>query len=244
MANAITNLFAKKTEPAIARPAHEELTQHLAAITAIADERKAIAQRASTAQLNIATAERHAASIKQAQEVIDSKLGDARYAGLPEPDLTADRKILADLERTSAGVIEAGRVAAVMHPRLQADNNTRGAKLAALQEMTNRLLWQAALEVAGSYGPELLEAEEQLNAVHRKAFVAALAADNISDVGKFGKYMGSKLYMSLRITKPELPAFWPTLLSREQMERQRQEDWVAMQSEASRLIDVLLNGEE
>jgi hypothetical protein len=241
---ALTSIFAKKAEPAVARAAHEALTKHLAAITALQGERDVIAEKARLARVHIDTAGQHEASIARAQAAIDAKLGDARYADLPAPDLTAERKVLADLQNRSAAVMELGRVARTMQPRIEADLKAHATKAENMRLAMQRLLWDAALEVVGNYGPELLEAEAKLKAVHRKAFVAALAADSIAMTARFGGFVGSERYHELKITKPDMPAFWPTVMSPYGAQVAREEDLRAIQNEANRLIHVLLNSEE
>jgi len=224
-------------------PALTTLNDHQAVDRELVNQLNLLNRRFPSADNDVRLAAAMEHDITARREQIDGKIAEARYSQTETPDLTQDRRALADLESRFKPVSETARAAKVLIPRLHADIDALRTRRQEHRRDTNRLLWLAAREQAASYAADFAEKEAAFRAAHRAAFVAAAAADKIAMEQAFGDFLGADLYYQLNISRPLHPAFDPNPLLPEEAQARRRTDALALQQEADQLMASLLNPE-
>lgn len=196
------SILKKSPAPPATAPARAALAAHMAAIAALGRQRQELAERDTAARRDVEAAHQLEAEISALGAAIDQAEADARYAGTPPPALTVERAALAAAQAKHGRLASVSRAAAIAHRRYAADMAELTRQQTDLSATVPQLLHAALMESIGDYRQEFEEAERLLLAARRKAFTAALAADQVALVHKFGVFCGSALYGELNITRP------------------------------------------
>jgi hypothetical protein len=222
----------------------EELAAELDALDSMNVERSKLNTRMAQIRNDKAATEEAEGRLQGMRDGIDIALAEARINDAPAPDVSEQRRALADAEKQIVGMRENVRVNALLLPRLQATFD----QLTTLSEQTKpkitRMVWYACQEEMASHAAELAAAEEMLRAVHRKVFIAAKAADNIAQASRYGQFVASGRFGDLNISKPLHGAFFLNAQTPEQEHNARIADVTALAREADQFINYLLSRRE
>jgi hypothetical protein len=204
------------------------------------EKRLALGERDTKARREIEAAAKAAAQVDAIQADIDGRVAAAKYADQPYPDVTAQHRALAEAKDNHQRLAANARAAAHLRGLLASDMAALHGEIVELNKLTDRLVHAALVERMASYAPALADAERRLCAVHRQAFVAALAADRIAMAKQYGEFYGSALFAELHISKPMHPSYFPVVVPPDTAQAQRVADYRAMEKEADQLLHSLL----
>lgn len=236
------SLFKTSEPEAPVRPARAALRDHLDIDQGIVKQIAEINARLRIINDDIKAADSMSATIHAQREAIDARLAEARYRDAPAPDVTAERRALADIEQRFVKIAELARIGAVVKPKLQTDADVLVTKRHELKPATDRLLWAAIVEEGVSHLAKYLDARKAMIAIAHKTFGAFLAADTIAKENSFGVFNGSSLYNDMHIPLPTHPAYQRSAPGPEAARRQRSDDAALVSGEAADLVNRLLNG--
>jgi len=234
----------KKTPPLTTiGPARAALTDHIATRRSVLDRIATLDRRIGDGHADIARLDGLRSEITARRNAIDSQEADAFYSGDDPPDLSQDRKALDGLTSQLPALEEKARKAQSISKKLDADLALLIAERERLTGLTPRLLWEACREHLATLAEEFKAAELAFRAVHRKAFVAAKAADKISMSQRFGLYTDSALFAELHITRPAYPGFVEGYATPEAALNAHVADVALADREADELVNAMLSGE-
>jgi hypothetical protein len=235
----------KKSQPL--QPARDALRSHLATRSEIQLRRQKLAEKIALAKRDVRDADDAAAAAANLQGAIDQLSAEGRYTGVAV-DVSQQERQLAQAKSRHGQLVAFGRSASIAASRYAADHDATASELATLNSLTPGLLHSALVESLGDYAEEFTRAEAALRSVHRRTFVAALAADRLALSEHLGEFCGSGGYFQLQITKPI--SYEPTYAddtergkSYEAAIVSRRDDAAALEREADALINAMLSTE-
>jgi len=186
----------------MAKPNRAALHAHLDQIDSLKSKRAALGEKARAASLEADAANKATAEFSRLQVELETLEGDARYTGVEIPNHKDLQNALAKAELKSKGLASHGRAALNAHRRFAADMGDCNRQIEALTKLVPPLLHAALLEAVGDTAEEFKAAEAAFRAVHRKAFIAARAADQVAAAHGLRQYGAMDLYRALTITRP------------------------------------------
>lgn len=202
------SLFNKShSEAAPGKPARAALDDNRRAISALNEKRESVNEKDNAA---LKKQEALAASTAQPAELraaIDKALADALYADAPPPDLSEQRRALADAERKHESHAAEARALTAVRNRYAADRARFTDEIKALQDQTPRLVHAAAVEEMAALASEFRAAEEAMRDIHFKVFARVALADQLAMSEHLGVFQGVSAFGDLQITRPNHEAF-------------------------------------
>jgi hypothetical protein len=202
------SLFKKPHSDAEAgKTARAALQDHLLAITTLNERRQSVTVKDDTARKKQEALAASTAQPAQLRAAIDKALADALYAEAPSPDLSEQRRALADAERKHEGHAAEARALTAVRGRYAADRTRMTDEIKALQNLTPQLVHAAAVEEMAALATEFRAAEESLRAIHFKVFTRAALADRLAMTEHLGVFQGVSAFGDLQITRPKHDAF-------------------------------------
>lgn len=166
------------------------------------------------------------------QSSIDKQMAAAHQAGLPDPDLTAERAALAEATRNATRLTEImrGTVSEKTGDTMAVDNIN--AHLRALYAQTDRLIEAALAEMLVDAAPAYLAVEEYFLKSHRALAAIAAAKNHMAMRNHSGQFtpMGQ-----LTIPRPQAPPFIPVFANDFERGRWLAAELAREQSEAQAL---------
>jgi hypothetical protein len=242
------SLFRKSVpEKAAHGPAHAALLAQQALLRDAIARQKAKQRAVGLAHLDIDAAAELAASIAAQRKAIDARMGDARYAGEPMPDLTREKRELADAEAAHTTAADLARAATENRARYVAEAEVIAAEVRKLNEPLGELAAAALREQMASVHEEWSAAASQLRVVHRKVCRLGVAHDSIPAMVRRTFVDGMGAHELLRIPRLRLPPYTPDYA--DDLEKGRasasevaaiRADYQAIKVEAERLLGELL----
>jgi hypothetical protein len=195
------------SDAAAAKSACAALNDTLRAVTALNAKRQAVIEKDDTARKKQDALAESAAQVATIRTAIDKALADAIYAESDAPDLTDQRRALADAERKQEGRAAEARALTAVRSRYQADSKNFADQIKALQDQTPELVHAAVVEEMAELASEFRAAEETLRAIHFKVFTRAALADQLAMSEQLGVFQGVSAFGDLQITRPNHDAF-------------------------------------
>ena len=237
------SIFRKREEPPIGA-ASQALRDHIAKTTAVREKWLRLAEKEAAAMKTMRDAENAAAAVAALQAAVDAEVADAGYEGRAPVNLYEKEKQLTAATAEHRRLATQGRAANVVRTQYAEQRTVLNDQLAKLNHQTTRLLWETCLEIVDQHAEEFEAAAAALDAVARKAFAAAVAADQIALKHGYGQFCGSGLYWELKIPRPERATYRqpPPLI--EGIVEKEKADGRALHKAAEDLIHTLLTGEE
>jgi hypothetical protein len=213
------------------------------AISALQDKMRAVVEKDTAARNEIQAADAAAGQVTQLRVAIDQIVADARYREVAPPDLTEQRRALADAVSRHERRAAVATSARAVRPRYAADLATINAEVRTLCDQLPRLVHAAAVEEMVELAVEFREKEESFRAVHARVFARAALADRIAMAEKMGVFQGAAVFGDMYVSRPNHPAYKRGSADPWTAKVERDTEWRALDSEADRLHHTLLTGE-
>jgi hypothetical protein len=210
-----------KKPAATVTPWRTALDANLRAITDARTRIGPISEKDRAAQADIAAADEAEPRLAALRDEIDRQRADAAYAGNDSPDLRQQEKQLAEAEQQHKRLAAKARSAQLVRQKYAADMDAIHDEVRIHAKETNKLLWEAAREELTGLAAEFLAAEQVLLDIHKRAFAAARAVDQMSLSQSYGQFVGSGNAADLHISRPDLPCFRHAELTPEQTHAER-----------------------
>jgi hypothetical protein len=205
---AISNLFKQpQSHVATGKPARAALQDNLRAVTALNAKRQAVIEKDDTARKKQEALAASAAQVAALRAAIDKALADAIYGESEPPDLTQQRRALADAERAHETSAAEARAMTTVRSRYAADSARFTDEIKTLQNLTPSLLHGATVEEMVGLADEFRAAEEALREVHKRVFTRVALADSLAMSERLGVFYGVGQYGELNVTRPNHEAF-------------------------------------
>lgn len=205
---AISNLFKQQqSHGAAAKPARAALQANLNMITALRTKDQAVIEKDEAARLKHQALSATAGQVAALRAAIDKALADALYLESAPPDLSEQRRALADAERKQEGYAAEARALTAVRSRYTADRKRFTDEIKGLQSLTPQLVHAATVEEMVALASEFRAAEEALRAVHFKVFTRTALADQLAMTEHLGTFQGVSAFGDLQITRPNHNAF-------------------------------------
>jgi hypothetical protein len=238
------NPFKKTTAPSVA-PARAAFNAQRRAHAEKEQERRTAIEEAGRMQGHLATRAAVAGKVASLRAAIDESVA-ATFLSNAEPpaDLEERKRELAEQEHELQTWAPIARGAEIAHRRFAATVADRTREVQELAKPIQRLAHPVfADDELVALAAEFREREEAFRDVYRRVFVIATAADKLAMALRLGEFRGSEAYSELHISRPTHTAYVRGTTDPGTADREHWADLRALDAEADKLINDLLNSE-
>jgi hypothetical protein len=232
-----------QTESSAVGPALSALQSHRRKIKALENKRQSVIEKEAAARRDCEVAAAAAARVSHLSTAIDQVLADSRYNEVEVPDLTDQRRALADAARDHETRAATARAAESARHRYAGDIGTFNSELKLLYEQTRHFKRAAQLEGLASLAPRFRAAEDALIAIHFEVFACVALLDQDSMANGLGEFYGWGAFGDLLISRPRHGTFQHGPTDPWEAKLAHDAQWRALDVAAAKLNDSLLNGE-